>query len=78
MLENHGDKELDQDQQLYFLWKERLECTAITKNGVPLKGTVELFDKYVILFRTLSGKQSMIYKHALSTIIAEPTNKTTN
>lgn len=76
MLENRGDKEFAQDQQLYFLWKDRRECTVITKNGVPLKGTVELFDKYVILFRTLSGKQSMIYKHALSTIIAEPTNKT--
>ncbi|MNP15108.1 RNA-binding protein Hfq [compost metagenome] len=62
---------VSQDEQLYALWKEKRECTLITVNGVPLKGKIEAFDKFVVLVRARSGKQSMPYKHALSTIIAE-------
>jgi host factor-I protein len=62
---------VSQDEQLYQLWKEKRECTVITVNGVPLKGRIEAFDKFVVLIRARSGKQSMLYKHALSTIIAE-------
>ncbi|WP_166242896.1 RNA chaperone Hfq [Paenibacillus turpanensis] len=61
--------EPNQDHQLHQFLKNRQVCTIITTNGVPIKGTIEFFDKYIILLQSPSGKQSMIYKHALSTII---------
>lgn len=37
-------------------------------NGVQLKGFVKGFDSYVVILEN-EGKQHMIYKHAVSTII---------
>lgn len=64
------NKQFNQDDQLSVLLQDRIECTVITTNGVQIKGTVEAFDNYAVLIRAHSGKQSMIYKHALSTIIS--------
>lgn len=70
MVEEQREKkpEFSQDQKLYTLWKNELECTVITTNGVQMRGKIESFDRFVVLIRSQSGKQSMIYKHALSTI----------
>ncbi|MDQ0087929.1 host factor-I protein [Paenibacillus anaericanus] len=67
----HEDLDFNQDNLLKILWKDQLECTIITTNGVHIKGKVQLFDKYVVLIRTHSDIQRMIYKHALSTIITD-------
>ncbi len=60
--------EFSQDRQLQRFQESQVECTVITVNGIHIKGTVQSFDKYVVLIHTLSGKQSMIYKHAISTV----------
>lgn len=54
-----------------FLNRARKENTSITIyliNGYQLKGTVKGFDNYTIILDS-EGKQQMIYKHAISTII---------
>lgn len=73
MFESYGEKRTDfsQDHLLHQLWKNKLSCTIITTNGVPIKGKIESFDKFVVLVRLPSQKQSMVYKHAVSTILAD-------
>ncbi|MNI78208.1 RNA-binding protein Hfq [compost metagenome] len=57
-----------QDDQLTQIQEKKLHCTIITKNGVQMQGTIVGHDKYVILFLSKTGIQSLIYKHAISTI----------
>lgn len=71
MNELDRDREANQDARLTDLRNNRALCTIITTNGVQMKGTIEGFDRYVVLVRSTAGKPSMIYKHALSTVIAE-------
>jgi len=57
--------------QDYFLnqaRKEKIIITIFLVNGVQLKGMVKGFDSYIVILET-DGKQQMIYKHAISTII---------
>lgn len=35
---------VNQDNQLHHFQKDNLECTIITTKGVPIKGTIELYD----------------------------------
>lgn len=42
--------------------------TFFLTNGFQLRGNIKGFDNFVILLET-DGKQQMIYKHAISTII---------
>jgi len=54
-----------------FLNQVRKESTSITIfliNGFQLKGQVKGFDNYTIVLDS-EGKQQLIYKHAISTII---------
>ncbi|WP_172198613.1 MULTISPECIES: RNA chaperone Hfq [Saccharibacillus] len=60
-----------QDDQLRQLSESGRDCTVITVNGARIQGKIEAFDRFVIVVRTSAGKQSLIYKHAVSTIIAE-------
>ncbi len=61
-----------QDQLLNQARKEKVLLTIFLVNGVQIKGTIKGFDNYVILIDT-DGKQSIIYKHAVSTIIPSKT-----
>jgi host factor-I protein len=72
MSEGQGELHIDfsQDSQLNMLRKDQLECTIITTNGVQMRGKIHSFDKFAVLVSDQSGKLSMLYKHALSTIIA--------
>lgn len=45
-----------------------MEITIYLMNGVPLKGRVVSFDNFTIVIEN-DGKQSLVYKHAISTII---------
>lgn len=58
-----------QEQRLASIRNSRSECTIVTTNGVKIKGKIEQYDQYAIWIRTSYNKQSMIYKHAVSTII---------
>ncbi len=57
-----------QDTFLNQCRKENLGITIFLVNGFQIKGYVKGFDNYIILLDT-DGKQQMIYKHAISTII---------
>ena len=48
--------------------KERLSVTMFLMNGFQLRGTVTGFDSFVVILDS-EGKQQMIYKHAISTIV---------
>ncbi len=56
-----------QDAFLNYLISNELPVTLITKNGVPLKGTIVYADSYTITMNS-QAKQSLFYKAAVSTI----------
>lgn len=54
-----------------FLNKSRTEkylVTVFLMNGFQLKGVVKGFDSFTVVLDS-DGKQQMIYKHAISTIV---------
>jgi host factor-I protein len=63
-----------QDYILNQTRKEKQVITIYLSNGVPLKGKVISFDNYTIVIEN-ENKQSMIYKHAITTIIPEKSIK---
>lgn len=60
--------EIYQDQFLNQVRKCRMPLTVFLMNGFQMRGIVTGFDAFVILLQS-EGKQQMIYKHAVSTII---------
>ena len=63
-----------QDTFLNQARKDRIPVTVFLTNGFQMRGTVKGFDSYVIVLDS-EGKQQLIYKHAVSTIIpARPIN----
>lgn len=57
-----------QDVFLNQARKEKIGITIFLMNGVQLKGSVKGFDNYIVILE-FEGKQQMIYKHAISTMI---------
>ena len=57
-----------QDVFLNQARKEKISITIYLTNGFQLKGMVKGFDSYIVILDQ-DGKQSMVYKHAISTII---------
>ena len=57
-----------QDAILNEVRKERVPVTLFLMNGFQLRGTVTGFDSFVVVLVT-DGKQQMIYKHAISTLV---------
>lgn len=56
-----------------FLNQVRRECIVVTVylvNGFQLKGTVKGFDNFTVVL-DVEGKQQMIYKHAISTVMPQ-------
>lgn len=56
-----------QDLFLNNARKSRTPIIVYLISGFQMRGVVKSFDNYVILLES-EGKQSMIYKHAVSTI----------
>lgn len=48
--------------------RERLMVTVFLMNGFQMKGYVRGFDAFVVILDS-EGKQMMIYKHAISTLV---------
>ncbi len=48
--------------------KEKILVTIFLTNGFQFKGTVRGFDNFVVVM-DCEGKQQLVYKHAISTII---------
>ena len=57
-----------QDVFLNQARKERIDVTIFLTNGFQFKGVVKGFDSYVVILEC-DGKQNLVYKHAISTII---------
>ncbi len=57
-----------QDAFLNRIRKDKLPVTMFLMNGFQLRGTVTGFDSFVLVLES-DGKQQMIYKHAVSTIV---------
>ena len=47
---------------------ERVGVTVFLVNGFQMRGTIRGFDSFVVLLEC-EGKQQVIYKHAISTIV---------
>ena len=58
-----------QDNFLNQLRKDKTPVVIYLTNGVRLKGIIKGFDNFVILLK--ENTQSLIYKHAVSTIVPE-------
>lgn len=58
-----------QDNYLNQLRKDKIPVVVFLTNGVRLKGVIKSFDSFVILLE--ENTQSLIYKHAVSTIVPE-------
>lgn len=57
-----------QDTFLNQVRKENQVITIFLINGVRVTGTVKGFDNFTVIL-TSTGKDNLIYKHAISTII---------
>ena len=50
--------------------RERRTVTLFLMNGFQMRGVIPGFDAFVVVLTT-DGKQQIIYKHAISTIVPE-------
>lgn len=57
-----------QDMFLSQVRRSRTPVTVFLMNGFQLRGTVTGFDSFVVTIDS-DGKQQMIYKHAISTVV---------
>ena len=57
-----------QDLFLNEARKDRQLVTVFLMNGFQMMGVITGFDSFVVLLVT-EGKQQMIYKHAISTVV---------
>ena len=57
-----------QDQFLALARREKCLVTVFLMNGFQMKGCVRGFDSFTVVLET-DGKQQLIYKHAISTVV---------
>ncbi len=57
-----------QDLFLLRTRRERIPVTLFLMNGFQMRGTITGFDAFVIVLDS-DGRQQIIYKHAVSTIV---------
>ena len=57
-----------QDTFLNYVRKENILTTIFLVNGYQIRGLVKSFDSFTILL-DVEGKQQMVYKHAVSTMV---------
>lgn len=57
-----------QDVFLNQARRDRLVVTVFLMNGFQLRGIIRGFDAFAVVVET-DGKQQLIYKHAISTVV---------
>ena len=57
-----------QDRFLLRAREDRLNVTVFLMNGFQMRGIITGYDPFVVVLDT-DGKQQVIYKHAISTIV---------
>jgi host factor-I protein len=64
-----------QDTMLNELRKNGIAVTVFTTNGVQIKGKINGFDHFTVSIVNDRNQQSLLYKHAISTIVPfQPVN----
>ena len=63
-----SDAVILQEAILNEVRKDKVPVTLFLMNGFQLRGTVTGFDSFVVVLLS-EGKQQMIYKHAISTLV---------
>ena len=59
-----------QDSLLSKLRRRRMGATVFLVNGFQIRGEIRGFDPFVVVIYS-DGKQQMVYKHAISTVVPE-------
>lgn len=59
-----------QDSLLAKLRRSRMGVTMFLMNGFQIRGEIRGYDPFVVIIDS-DGKQQMVYKHAISTIVPE-------
>ena len=59
-----------QDAILKEVRRDKVPVTLFLMNGFQLRGIITGFDSFVVVLVT-DGRQQMIYKHAISTVIPQ-------
>ena len=59
-----------QDVYLASVRKNRLNVTMFLMNGYQLRGVITGYDSFTVVLNS-DGRQQVIYKHAISTIVPE-------
>ncbi|MCD7843767.1 MAG: RNA chaperone Hfq [Clostridiales bacterium] len=59
-----------QDLFLAQVRRARMNLTLILMNGFQMRGVITGYDAFVVVVNT-DGKQQVVYKHAISTIVPE-------
>ena len=57
-----------QDVFLNQCRKDKIAVTIFLTNGFQFKGVVKGFDSYIVILEC-EGKQELVFKHAISTIV---------
>lgn len=57
-----------QDAILKEVRRDKVPVTLFLMNGFQLRGVISGYDNFVVVLVT-DGKQQMIYKHAISTLV---------
>ena len=57
-----------QDSFLNQLRRDRINVTLFLMNGFQMHGVVRGFDGFTVVLES-EGKQQLIYKHAISTVV---------
>ena len=59
-------------QELFLLRarRDKLPVTMFLMNGFQMRGTITGFDAFVVVLDS-DGRQQIIYKHAISTVVPE-------
>ena len=57
-----------QDAILKECLRDKVPVTMFLMNGFQLRGTITGYDSFVVVLVS-EGKQQMIYKHAISTLV---------
>ncbi len=57
-----------QDAILKEVRRDKVPVTLFLMNGFQLRGVITGYDNFVVVLVT-DGKQQMIYKHAISTLV---------
>lgn len=59
-----------QDRMLSALRQQGQNTTVFLTNGFQMRGIIRGFDSFIVILES-DGKQQMIYKHAISTLIPQ-------